>query len=259
MLRRLERNDSFESWVLVPQIEHAWLSGGLAETWAAPTLAKIEPHDELIEAIGLHDDGWAEWDSAPDVDPVSGRPLSFVEMPLEAATTIWRRSIDLAAEQGPLAAHVVSAHFNALLQQAAPRWSVDPRQFQLSREFLNEQSEQREIWFMQWQRENPSVRTRRMVDQALAYLQFFDRLSLWLCAAPRSEPELFATPDGTEVVFEPRDSTHFTVRPWPLTVDRLTWTMTTRRVPVRHYASRAALAATPGEPNELRFKLTAAP
>ena len=35
MLRRVERTESAESWVLVPQIEHARLSGGLAETWAA--------------------------------------------------------------------------------------------------------------------------------------------------------------------------------------------------------------------------------
>ena len=259
MLRRVDRTKGQESWLLVPQIEHARLSGALAQAWGDAALAAIEPSGELIKAIGHHDDGWADWDAAPDVDPSSGRPLSFVEMPLETSIDIWRRSIYLACGLGHLAPHVVSAHFTALLQKASPRWSQDPRRFQISRQFLDEQSEHRETWLSQWQRPNPAVRTRKMADQALAYLQFFDGVSLWLCGAERSEPQVFETPEGHEISLAPLSTSRFTAQPWPLAVERWEWIVPARRVPVGRDIDREALAAGPSEPAELDFELVAAP
>jgi len=257
MLRRVERTGSSESWILVPQIEHARLAGGLADSWIDDALRAIEPSDELIKAVGHHDDGWADWDASPDVDPASGRPLSFVELPLASSIDIWRRSIYLACSRGYLAAHVVSAHFTALLQKSSPRWSLDPRQFQISREFLNEQSEHRETWFVQWLRPNPVVRTRPMVDLALAYLQMFDALSLWLCAAPRSLSQEFATPAGYKLSIEPLGENRFTARPWPFRVPRWTWNLNARRIPVGRYASREVLAAGPSEQVEMTIEVIA--
>ena len=74
MLRRLDRTESSEHWLLVPQIEHARLSGQLAQSWGDASLVAIQPHSELVEAISRHDEGWADWDAMPDVDPGSGRP-----------------------------------------------------------------------------------------------------------------------------------------------------------------------------------------
>ena len=107
------------------------------------SLAGLQPHSEVLAAISHHDDGWRDWDAIPDVDPVAGRPLSFVEMPLATTLDIWRRSIYLACSRGNLAAHMVSAHFTALLQKASTRWSRDPMRFQTSRQFLDDQSDHR--------------------------------------------------------------------------------------------------------------------
>ena len=136
--------------------------------------------------------------------PTSGRPLSFLEMPQAASIEIWQRSINAAEALGPLAAHVVSAHFTTLLQNAGARWSADPRQFQIARQFLDEHSENRERWLSAWQQPDPTRRTRKVVDRALHYLQFFDMLSLWLCGADRYEPETVTTPEGAELTFQPR-------------------------------------------------------
>jgi hypothetical protein len=257
MLRRVERTESSESWVLVPQIEHARLSGALAASWRDTTLAGLQPHSEVLAAIGHHDDGWADWDAAPDVDQASGRPLSFVEMPLETSIDIWRRSVYLACSRGHLAAHMVSAHFTALLQKSSPRWSLDPRRFQASRQFLDEQSEHREIWFAQWQRADPTVRMRKMADRALSYLQFFDALSLWFCGAVRAEPQSFLTPEGYDTSVVPVGPQRFTARPWPLVVGRWNWTAKARRIAISRYASREALAAAPSETVDLPFELVA--
>jgi hypothetical protein len=259
MLRRVQHDGSSESWLLVPQIEHARLCGALAASWGDATFKGLRPYSEVLAAIGHHDDGWADWDAAPDVDRASGRPLSFVEMPLELSIDIWRRSIYLACSRGHLAAHMVSAHFTALLQKSSPKWSQDPRRFQSSRQFFDEQSEHREIWFSQWQRAERAVRTRKMAGQALSYLQFFDVVSLWLCGAVRTEAQSFPTPEGYEMSVAPVGQQRFTARPWPLVVGRWNWTAKARRVPVAHYANREALAAAPSEAVELPFELVADP
>jgi len=256
MLRRVEHTDSSDFWILVPQIEHARLSGALAQSWRDDSLAAIEPHAEFMAAIAHHDDGWADWDAAPDVDPSAGRPLSFVEMPLEASIDIWRRSIYLARSRGPLAAHVVSAHFTALLQKSSPKWSLDPARFQTSRQFLDDQSEHREQWLAEWQSVNPAVRTRKLAERALAYLQFFDGLSLWLCGALRSEVQTFQSPQGYEVSFLARGPLRFTVEPWPFVVQRVTWSVRGRRVPIGRYVTREIFASAPYELADLDFELS---
>jgi hypothetical protein len=257
MLRRPDRNYSTDSWILIPQIEHAHLSGALAESWGDASLAELQPAAEVLQAIRHHDDGWKDWDAAPDVDPVAGRPLSFVEVPLDVAIDIWRRSIFLACSRGYLAAHMVSSHFTALLQKASPRWSLDPVRFQTSRQFLDEQSEHREAWLTTWQLANPGVRTRKMAERALEYLQFFDLLSLWLCAASREEPQSFPSPEGYEVTLIPLGALRFTVRPWPLRVGSWTQAIRAHRTPVGFYGTREAFAAATSEPVELVFQLVA--
>ncbi|HVU90403.1 MAG TPA: DUF3891 family protein [Pirellulales bacterium] len=257
MLRRTERVGPTESWILIPQIEHAHLAGALAESWGDSSLAELQPREEVQQAVRHHDDGWADWDASPGVDPAVGRPLSFVEMPLDVSIDIWRRSIFLACSRGYLAAHMVSNHFTELLQRASPRWSHDPERFQTSRQFLDEQSEHREIWLAKWQTPNPAVRTRKMAALALEYLQFFDALSLWFCGAVRRGPQSFATPEGYEVTFNPTGPLHFTAQPWPLTVGRMSWTVNARRVPVGVYRTQEELASTFSEAVELTFQLTA--
>ena len=186
---------------------------GVAKAWGDSSLAALQPHEEVIQAIRHHDDGWSDWDAAPDVDPAIGRPRSFVEMSLDESIDIWRRSIFLACSRGYLAAHMVSNHFTTLLQNASPRWSLDPARFQASRQFLDEQSDYREQWLARWQASNPAIRTRKMAERALAYLQFFDGLSLWFCGTARGEPQSFATPEGYEVSLIPLGPRQFTCAP----------------------------------------------
>jgi hypothetical protein len=258
MLVRIDNPDRGDNWLLVPQIAHARLSGQLATDWSEASLRTIEPRAELLTAIARHDEGWADWDATPGVDATTGRPLSFLEMPQSASIEIWQKSISAAEALGPLAAHVVSAHFTTLLQNAGSRWSADPRQFQIARKFLDEYSENRERWLAEWQHPEPTRRTRKVVDRALHYLQFFDMLSLWLCGADRYETETITTPEGTDVTFQPLGKGSFTMRPWLLAEAPFTATVPVRRVPVGHYISREALAAGPFQFDELEFEITPA-
>ena len=120
MIRReVSFADGVKHWLLISQVEHARLSGVLAEKCLAmfagdgQTAARLQ--DELLAAITHHDDGWHEWEQVPRLDPQHGRPLSFLELSLDEALPIWDRSIIAASEIGQLAAWTVAGHFGALL------------------------------------------------------------------------------------------------------------------------------------------------
>ena len=94
-----------------------------------------------------------------------------------------------------------------------------------------------------------------MIDRALAYLQFFDALSLWLCAAQRFEPQSMQSPEGYYLSLQPMAENRFSIEPWPMSVDRLRATVRARRLPAGRYLSRVELAATGGEETQLDFEL----
>lgn len=115
ILREHKAADGSPAWLLISQVDHAHLSGQLAAAWGAAPFTVLEGREQLLPAIYHHDDGWADWEKRPSVDADTGRPIDFLEMPLDAALAIWRSSILAASRHGPLAGYVVSGHFAQLL------------------------------------------------------------------------------------------------------------------------------------------------
>jgi hypothetical protein len=94
----------------IGQPAHAWVSGQLARAWSpAP-----EPREEVCLAAAQHDLGMAGWDAAPTLNPETGFPHSFLEMPLATHLELWSRAPRLAASQSRYAALLVSLHGTAL-------------------------------------------------------------------------------------------------------------------------------------------------
>jgi len=124
-------------WFLIAQHDHAILSRELAAAWAPDRPGALVAAEQLLPAIEIHDAGWARWEQQPDLDETR-RPRDFWHMRIVDALEIWRRSIQAAAELGPLADYIVSGHFTALGSQALrgpqesawgklllARWSAD--------------------------------------------------------------------------------------------------------------------------------------
>ena len=97
--------------ICIGQASHAWLSGQLARAWR-----DVEPREEVCLAAEQHDVGMAEWDLAPALNPETGRPQSFMEMPLEVHLGLWRRAPEKLFTQSLYAATLVSMHGTALYE-----------------------------------------------------------------------------------------------------------------------------------------------
>jgi hypothetical protein len=254
MIRRDDMSAAGPSWILISQVDHALLAGQLAEHWSAAGFAPLAPRDALLWAVNHHDDGWRAWEAAPTIEPRSGHPRTFTEMPVDEALTIWSASIALAAAAGSLEGYVVAGHFAALARQAAA-WQKTAAYASRVAAFLADCDRTMPVWLDRLQAENPTANTPRQANRGLRQLQFFDALSLWFCMAERQAPYKIETPDGPAVTFEPTAPGRLLVAPWPLSVEHLQLELPARSVPAVAYRDAAALAAAPSQPTLLRWRL----
>jgi hypothetical protein len=99
--------------VCVGQPAHAWISGQLARAWARDP---VEPWEDVCLAAEQHDVGMAEWDAAPELNGETGRPYSFMEMPLATHLRLWTAAPHKLVAQSRYAALLVSMHGTALYE-----------------------------------------------------------------------------------------------------------------------------------------------
>jgi hypothetical protein len=107
--------------VCIGQPAHAWVSGQLARAWRD----EFEPREEVCLAAAQHDLGMAEWDAAPTLNPDTGFPHSFLEMPLETHLRLWSRAPRLALSQSLWAGLLVSMHGAGLYEERRDRPGVE--------------------------------------------------------------------------------------------------------------------------------------
>lgn len=191
-------------WLVLPQTGHARLSAELARAMRTPFAQNPEVFGELLAAITHHDDGWAGWDSDPQIDPKLGRPKGFNEMDRHDSLPIWRASVLAAREFSPLAGYVVAHHFLRLSRhgdqdEATGRWQAWV-------------SEAAGTWIDRW-------RAERLGDDdpetAVDWLRFFDAFSLNLCRGAEIEPFPLTPPLGGSLKIVWIDKARAIVEPWP--------------------------------------------
>ena len=257
MIRRpVTAADCHPRWALISQVEHARVAGELAEHWGAPPFEPLVPRDELVATIFHHDDGWAEWERTPGVDPKHGRPLQFTEMPVTESLVIWQRSIDAVRPLGDLAPWLVSGHFSALLRRSNAWQPTRPPESPAAQAFLQRQDHDREVWLAAWQHRDPPHNTNAVAERGLEWLQFFDALSLWLCCSERHEPQSFRVPSGSTLTFTPSSSIKIRVDPWPWTGRELHVQTPARAIPVASYSAEQLRSAVSNEPIIVDWRLT---
>ena len=248
-------------WILISQVDHARLSGRLAERWGGGGVAPLVERDELLWAIAHHDDGWSEWEKSPDVKPELARPRSFIEMELADSLEIWAISITGAAEFGPLAGYVVAGHFCALLRRYDEGWKNDKTLSAEADRFLATYESLMDGCLKAWHGRRPADNTPERAALALAQLQFFDALSLWFCCQEATEADELPTPSGPTITLLPlarqagAGPLRVAMTPWPMTVDSSNLEIQGRAVPARRYESSEDLAAVPEKPVEIRWHL----
>jgi len=230
------RRDDGHDWLLIPQVQHAHLAADIAAVWRNDLVSPLLLAEQLISAIRHHDDGWAEWEQSPQIDPETGIPREFTEMPMSIATKIWTRSIDECREPAPLPGIWVSKHFCWLAEQAREIRPHIRDDLAAIDEFLAEQRTTHRLWREVLEAEIPTSEAELLMKIGFRFLQFFDRLSLWLCCAERQDVWKVRAKNFGELTFTPTQNGVLTIDPFPLSVDRLKLSVTSRRIPQQQFA-----------------------
>ncbi len=197
-----------------------------------------------------------------------GRPLSFTEMAVADAITIWNDSIAAARRIGPLAGAIVAGHFIGLASGSEHAAAATGKRMAPHRK-----PSDRTRWLVEWQLADPS-HTPAVADEAQQMLLTADLLSLWLCMnGPVSSGSDDAAVSNSEM--QTRTSTvlgkfHFrpqaisigdaeiawqgSLTPWPFAAAELNLESPALAVPAARYQSWAEIAAA-GRPVRLRWQL----
>ena len=245
-----------EAVIAIGQPAHAWVSGQLARAWGNERFGEVEPREEVLLAAEQHDVGMAAWDAAPELNPSSGLPYGFTEMPLATHLALWERAPGLALAQSPYAALLLSMHGTALYEMRD--LAVLPRdESETVRAYLDGQrrlqADLREAL------EIPEAQARR--NQRLLWT--WDYLSLALCLdwAPGVARGVPAAEGELDVRLERsgsgEDPGRLTLDPWPFDGPQAELRVDGRRLEGRfedETSLRAALGTAPWI--SLRWTLT---
>ncbi len=237
----LRHSEDERTVTAIGQASHAWISGQLARAWSP----RPEPFEQVALAAEQHDVGMAEWDLRPTLNPDTGLPHSFLELPVQTHIDLWARAPYKLLTQSRYAALLVSMH-GAALQRLRDLDKLSPADRALVVAYMEDQLrlQERLTELLAADREQ-LARNQRLVWA-------WDSFSLAVCLDWET-----TTVDGIELT---RVGTHrFTFSPWPLATSELHVYGEGRRLHGRFETElelHEALANAPAA--ELRFTLTQA-
>jgi hypothetical protein len=242
----------------VAQQAHAWLSGQLARAWGNERFGEVVPREEVCLAAEQHDLGMVDFDMTPTLNRETGRPHSFMEMPLEVHLAIWEAAPRRMLVQSRHAALLVSMHGVALYGRRDLESMPEDDARRVHALLAGQRELQQEL--VEALRADPATAPHATEDtiarnQRLIWTLDSLSLALLLDWAPYDLGEV-PTAEGLETVRLSADGGAHVLDPWPFAESRLRVRCEGRRLTERYSheeAMRSALERAPWETLELEL------
>lgn len=237
----------------INQTSHALMAAEFCRHWGNRDFAAPAPYQPVLTGIAQHDNGWYEWELAPQLRP-DGAPMDFLHgPPPREKLALWQRGIDRAAAQHPYAGLLVGWHASLLYLDGIDRLSGEEllavKGFVSAQELRIAQVAQA---FAGDAVLGPALQPTA-VEAHTRLLQFGDNASLQVCLPRGQERTLSNCPvdlqgEYTSIEMAWDDQT-ITFAPWPFGVDAFTVSVHGRLIDQTTFpderAYHAALAAAP--------------
>jgi hypothetical protein len=205
----------------IGQTAHAWISGQLARQWGNDSFPSFSPAEPLCYAAEQHDRGFLDWERRPTLNPKSGLPHTFENIPLSLHVELRKKSILELKAVSRYASLVTSLYFAKAAAQQGPAVSHQDRR--IIAEFIDEQQVlQRDL--LESLRKDPYLRSacsERAMNYNRKLLAAWDELSEQLCRNPDSKFAIDDVPTAMErscrlsvTPLDP-DSREVRLEPWP--------------------------------------------
>jgi hypothetical protein len=235
-------------WWLITHQEHARLAAEFASHWGNSMFVPPHPRREVLEAIRVHDDGWAARDAHPGItrqgrpaafsEELVGKYSAFEEIDLADYLSVRGAALDEIEARSAYAALLVSMHTYNLLTERADRSTIAPDRLPLLDTFLAGQLERQRVLRARVHSDanfsSQEVSEQTIIDN-FHLLQATDNLSLLSCVSYRQPATLLHSlpvvggrlhPIGVY----PSGPGTFRLHPYPLDEERLTFELQARQV-----------------------------
>jgi hypothetical protein len=258
------------------QIDHADLAGQFTAHWGNATFAQPAPLHAVQIASTRHDDGWRDWDLNPKIDPANGHPIDFMHMDIREHTNFYRKGIASVTATDPYAGLLVNMHgcglynsrYGTLDVPGLERYTA--QELPIVQAFIAEHEAKQQA--LKKQLSGAEATQIEAFEQQLwtnyQLLQTWDLLSLHFClhnltnANPLTLGPILtdSAEQTTNVQVIPQDRDTVAISPYPFASSPLTFTLTVRDIPHRHYASDSDLRNTldAATPQVIRFQVISA-
>ena len=208
-----------EDLICITQPTHAWVSGQLAQAWGSD-FGAITPYEAVCLGAEQHDIGWLPWEAAPTLNPQTGYPHSFMEVPPEVHTKLWAGAKHLAMPMGRYVALLVSLHGTGLYERFTS-WQKSLEATGVVKAFLEQEKEfqqqlidtlQQDLYYQPHVTPEAIARNQRLVA-------VWDALSLAICMGVTEQRQFEQVPMATAETtlnLTPinHDPTQLTAEPW---------------------------------------------
>jgi len=232
----LHREDP-DGLIVITQPAHAWVAAQLARHWGNDRFGTFAPWEDVCLAAEQHDVGMAGWEAAPTLNPQTGCPHNYIDLPGRAHTEIVSHTSQIVLSQGRYAALLVSLLFTRVWEKyyTGPDSAAYAHEVQsfLARE-RNFQAAtlsalQSDPYYAPYATPEVVVRNQRLV-------MGWDAISLALCAGLHAEQTIAEVPaaEGETILrLTPvgGNASHVSVEPWPFRQDVVTLAVEGRRLP----------------------------
>jgi len=207
--------------IAITQPIHAWVSGQLARAWGNERFGDVVPFEEVCLGAEQHDVGHTTWEQAPTLNPQTGLPYSFLEMPRQLHVQLWSEAARRVLLQGRYAALLVSLHGTRLYQRYDAANDLPENSKAVQRYLEQERAFQEEL--LDSLRSDPHYKpytTEEVVVRNQQLVGIWDALSLAICFGrkpPQSWEQVPTATNTTTLTLTARDDdpTHLMITPWP--------------------------------------------
>lgn len=257
----LHRNDP-DGLIVIAQPAHAWVSGQLARAWGNAAFGAVEPWEEVCLAAEQHDIGMAAWETAPTLNPQTGRSHHFMNLPVGLHLGVFAAAAPLALAQSRYAALLTSLHFTGLAERRnnpadTPKDLAAVRDFRARTEAWQAEL----IAGLRADRRYAPHATDAVIARNRQLVRIWDwfSLALLLDFAETATIPGVPTADGSADLTLTKSAAgpaRIAVAPWPFARDRVGLVCEGRRLPGTYpdqAALRAALARAPWVTIELEL------
>jgi hypothetical protein len=241
----------------IGQPSHAWISGQLARAWGNARFGAVEPYEEVCLAAEQHDIGMAAWDLEPTLNPDTGLPHSFIEMPLETHVALWTAGPRRLLAQSRYATLLASMH-GARLYEMRDLDRMTPDQAQTVRRFLSDQRRLQDRLLISLRNDpataaaTASAADPETVKRNSDLIWTWDFMSLAVCLdwAPCSARNVPTTSRPVDLELTPTGTGRLKLDPWPFATETVAVHCEGRRLEGTYDSEEAlqtALANAPWE------------